>query len=480
MRPWRSVKHPHLYEINTRVLLTSLSEPGRRATLDDVPDIYWQSLADRGMHWVWLMGVWTLVEKQHDPDLIPAGMMEEFRALLPDLSDADIDGSPYAIDAYEVDPRLGGEEALLRVRQTLNRLGIGLMLDFVPNHFGAHTRWLSTHPEYFLAVPAAAARDGSNTFFSPKGMDSRYFAHGKDPYFAAWQDTLQVDYSKAETRAFMSGQLERLATLCDGVRCDMAMLAVPRVFSQTWEGHRIWNNTPFWPRAIRQAKQVNPDFTLLAEVYWDMESEMLAMGFDYCYDKTFYDRLTEPQGLKAHFNAEPTYLTQTARFLENHDEQRVAARLSFDQHAAAAALVGFGPGMRFWHMGQWEGLKRKIPVQLNRGPVEHCDCEVCTRDPLPHGCRQVKQMYDALFEVFNSDVLIDGEWSHVDHPDLWVWEWRLEQEWRLVAMNYSNAPRSMPEMVERDDLSLIYPEAHITSSVKELAPWEVRVWARVS
>ena len=48
-----------LYQINTRVHLTGLSTSlGRPATLDDIPDVELDRLADMGFDWVWLLSVW--------------------------------------------------------------------------------------------------------------------------------------------------------------------------------------------------------------------------------------------------------------------------------------------------------------------------------------------------------------------------------------------------------------------------------------
>ena len=44
----------------------------------------------------------------------------------------------------------------------------------------------------------------------------------------------------------MAAELERIATMCDGVRCDMAMLVLPEVFERTWGLHA----SAFWPDTI--------------------------------------------------------------------------------------------------------------------------------------------------------------------------------------------------------------------------------------
>ena len=65
----------------------------------------------------------------------------------------------------------------------------------------------------------------------------------------------------------------------------------------------------------------------MAEVYWDLEWTLLQQGFDYTYDKRLYDRLKEGHArpVREHFFAGLDYQGKMARFLENHDEPRVAA-----------------------------------------------------------------------------------------------------------------------------------------------------------
>ena len=51
--------YPLLYQINTRVWLTELSQKlGRTATLDDIPDAELDRLVAMGFDWVWFLSVW--------------------------------------------------------------------------------------------------------------------------------------------------------------------------------------------------------------------------------------------------------------------------------------------------------------------------------------------------------------------------------------------------------------------------------------
>src|SRR5215813_13560689 len=162
-------------------------------------------------------------------------------------------------------------------------------------------------------------------------------AHGRDPYFPGWPDTLQLNYANPATQEAMIEILLKIARQCDGVRCDMAMLVLPDVFERTW-GKRA---PLFWPKATARVRDRVPGFLFMAEVYWDLEWTLQQQGFDYAYDKRLYDRLREHHArpVREHFLADMEYQNKLARFLENHDEPRAAATFPLDIHKAAAALT---------------------------------------------------------------------------------------------------------------------------------------------
>ena len=60
-------------------------------------------------------------------------------------------GSPYCVRDYVVDERFGGTEALAGARRQLARRGLGLILDYVPNHVAPDHPWTYDHPECLLA-----------------------------------------------------------------------------------------------------------------------------------------------------------------------------------------------------------------------------------------------------------------------------------------------------------------------------------------
>jgi glycosidase len=271
------------------VWLTGLSQTlGKRATLDDIPDAELDRLAQLGFDWIWFLSVWQTGPAAQAISRANAGWRKEFQETLPDLREEDIAGSGFAIQNYTVHRDLGGDAALARLRQRLQKRGLKLMLDFVPNHMAPDHPWVNEHADYFVhGNETDLARAPQNYCRVQTKQGPLVLAYGRDPYFDGWPDTLQLNYGNPELQQAMIGELQRIAGQCDGVRCDMAMLVLPEVFERTWG----ISAPPFWPRATQAVRAEVPGFLFLAEVYWDLEWTLQQQGFDFCYDKRLYDRL---------------------------------------------------------------------------------------------------------------------------------------------------------------------------------------------
>jgi hypothetical protein len=394
--------HPLLYEINARHWISALrNKYASQKTLDlgSVPEPELEALAEKGFTHLWLMGVWPTGPKSRAQALQHEDLCREYGNALPGWTDEDVLGSPYAVAAAEVAPFLGGDPALAQLRQRLAKLGIRLILDFVPNHLGLDHEWVRSHPEYFVGQ----TQHFPDSFPVETASGQRFLAHGKDPYFPGWTDTVQLDYRRSETRGAMAALLESIAAKCDGVRCDMAMLLLEEVF------HRTWNHVPaegepasgeFWRDAIARVKTSRPDFLFLAEAYWDLEGRLCALGFDYAYDKKMYDFIEHdrPWDMQPHLLGLGAANAQRAHFLENHDEPRIAGRIGLEMHRAAAVLALGLPGMRFLHEGQFEGLRRFARVQLARRAEEPLDAAVAA-------------LYAALLQAFKQSAVGRGEYE---------------------------------------------------------------------
>ncbi|BBL67330.1 alpha-amylase family glycosyl hydrolase [Methanoculleus chikugoensis] len=408
-------RHPSLYEVNARVLLRRLArKAGRRLTLDDIPDSRLARLAGCGFSWVYLMGAWETGEAGRRVSGSNEQWLRGYRDVLPDLQEEDICGSPFAVCGYSLHPDLGDPEALVRFRERLHKEGLLLMLDFVPNHTAPDHPWVRDHPDYYI-------RD-----------TDRNLAHGRDPYSGGWPDTLQLDYGSPALQDAMIVELQTIAGQCDGLRCDMAMLVLPEVFRRTW-GREM---EPFWPRAIDSVRNEHPGFLFMAEVYWDLEWTLQEQGFDYTYDKRLYDRLRNgtARPVRDHLRADSEYQDKSARFLENHDEDRAAAVFPPEQHRAAAVLAFLAPGLRFFHEGQFSGRQKKTPVHLCREPEEPAD-------------PAIEEFYRQLVACLRLPPFRGGEWRLLDCNPAWegnpshdgyiAFAREREGERYIVAVNYA-------------------------------------------
>lgn len=436
MRP-----HPFLLEANATILLRRLSGKHRkRLSLDTVPAGEWQEIARSGFDLLWLMGLWTRSPASRRQALSVPELRSEFRSVLPDWTEEDVLGSPYAVRCYDPDPGLGDRAALTALRRRLNDSGLALIVDFVPNHTATDHPWIGEHPDRFVRGTKKAVREHPEWFFSP--APGIHIAHGRDPYFPPWTDTAQVDFLSAAAREGLIRELLAVAECADGVRCDMAMLAIQRVFRKTWDGTRRGgkpSGDEFWPEAIGRVKSRWPRFLFIAEAYWDLEEDLLRMGFDFAYDKTSYDRLRSGNAteIPPHLLHRNILVNRGVRFIENHDEPRAAAAFGPAPSRSAAVVVFTLPGMRMFHDGQREGRRIRLPVQLGREPGEPVD------DELPG-------FYDRLLGACRSEIFHKGDWRLEEvkpaGPDgesdqkILAWSWWTDNDFRLVVVNHSPRP----------------------------------------
>ena len=409
---------------------------GRPLTLDEVPALEWDALAELPVDAVWLMGVWQRSPAGRTAAMADANLMDAYREVLADLRPEDIIGSPYCVHDYAVDGRFGGPAALLAAREQLAARGLGLILDFVPNHVATDHPWVAESPKCFLPGTEDELTHHPEEFLR---TSAGILANGRDPYFPPWQDVLQLNAYAPALREAAVDTLKTIADQADGVRCDMAMLMSNDVFRRTW-GERAGPvpERDYWPTVIGEIKRVHPDFTFIAEVYWDMEYALQQQGFDYCYDKRLYDRLVnEPaEAVRQHLLADLQYQDRLIRFIENHDEPRAAATFAAERARVAAVVMSTLPGARLYHDGQLRGWRKRIPVQLGRGPAEPDDADLGS-------------FYQRLLRTVHDTGLREGDWrlcECVGWPDndsfqhLIAWSWTTSDRRHLVVVNLSGAP----------------------------------------
>ncbi len=367
---------------------------------NDMTDVALQELKKMGITHVWYTGV------------IEHATMTDYRQFDIPLDDADVvkgrAGSPYAIkDYYDVDPdlavdvrhRMAEFEAL--IKRTHDN-GLKLFIDFVPNHVARHYHsdakpagvedlgekddtskpFDLNNNFYYLPGQTLKVPKGNNPLadalgpnengqfveFPAKATGNDVFS--ADPSINDWYETIKlnygVDYQDHRTKHFYPfpstwNKMHDILAFwtkkgVDGFRCDMAEM-VP---------------VEFWGWVIPKIQQINPEIKFTAEIYNPKEyGNYLRQGkFDFLYDKVgLYDTLRRL--MEGHGNAEGItqcwkhesrgIATHMWRFLENHDEQRIASpQFAKNPWAAVPAMTvsaTLGPGPVMVYFGQEVGEK---------------------------------------------------------------------------------------------------------------------------
>ena len=221
-------------------------------------------------------------------------------------------GSPYAIsDYWAINPEYGTLEEFKQLIQATHDHHMKIMIDIVINHTAYDHPFTQTHPEYYYHKP-----DGN---FGNRVGD--------------WTDILDLNYSCEALREEMINMLCYWAKLgVDGYRCDVASLVPVSFWQQAAEAVAKINPDHFW-----LAESVEPEFirALRSEGFEVATDSELYTAFDCLYDYDIYDQfkaaVSEKTSLQPYKQAVrdqqwryPANFLKL-RFLENHDQPRIAS-----------------------------------------------------------------------------------------------------------------------------------------------------------
>ena len=248
-------------------------------------------------------------------------------------------GCPYANRDYRAtNPAYGTTEDFRALCEEIRARGMRVMIDVVYNHTSPDAVLLGEHPEFYW-------RDAEGKVGNKIGD---------------WADVIDLDY---RSRALWDYQIETLkmwASIVDGFRCDVASF-VP---------------LDFWRAARAAVAEVNPDCVWLAEsvhmsygnyarregFYSSRDSEAFdAFDIEYQYD--VWESFERFLGGEAplHEWTEQLKLQEALyrenynklRFLENHDQPRLCARIeSVGQQINCTAMLYFLKGTTLLYAGQ--------------------------------------------------------------------------------------------------------------------------------
>jgi len=362
----------------------------------DINDTALRSIREMGVTHIWYTGV---IEQATLSDFQTYGIQPNSPEVVKGIA-----GSPYAIrDYYDVSTELA-DDVLLRMTEFQALIGrtqahgMKVLMDFVPNHVAREYR-SDAKPSH---IPDLGADDDNEKPFDPQNnfyylpgqifvapyehkpygeehpFIERYYVEvpakvtGNDvfhpaPSYQDWFETIKlnygVDYVGGGKKYFdpVPDTWKKMYEILlfwaykgvDGFRCDMIHM-VP---------------LEFWEWVIPKVKAKYPSIIFIGEVYDPALYHPLIQtgGFDYLYDKVgVYDcvrklvrgeettqqmkhALRQSEGLEQHM----------LRFLENHDEQRLASpHFAGNPWAAIPGMVAsclLGPGPVMVYFGQEVG-----------------------------------------------------------------------------------------------------------------------------
>jgi glycosidase len=396
---------------NAHVWLAQLSRTHgiEISTLDGIPDVELQRLADWGFTGLWLIGVW---ERSRASERIKKMMGDEEAV-----------ASAYSLEDYRIADALGGEPAYENLRDRAWRCGIRLSTDMVPNHMGIDSRWVIEHPDWFLTLghspyPAYSfngpdlSDDSRVSIFiedhywshsdaavvfkrvDRETGDERFIYHGNDGTSMPWNDTAQLDYLKPEVREAVIQTILAVARRSPVIRFDAAMTLARQHY------HRLWFPEPgaagavpsraefsmnradfdrampreFWREVVDRVAEEAPDTLLLAEAFWLLEGYFVrTLGMHRVYNSAFMNMLRDERNaeyrqlVRSTLEFDPQILKRYVNFMSNPDERTAVDQFGTgDKYFGVATLMATMPGLPMFGHGQIEGLEEKYGMEFRR------------------------------------------------------------------------------------------------------------------
>ena len=400
---------------STYVWLEQLSRKyGRHIhRLDQIPDEELRLMSDRGMTGLWLIGLW---ERS-----VASKTIKRLRG------QDDAVASAYSLKDYQIAEDLGGQAAYETLRERAAAARIRLASDMVPNHMGIDSNWVIEHPDWFISryespFPSYSFEgpdlstdsrveikiedhyftqtDAAVVFrLRQRGSgETRFVYHGNDGTTFAWNDTAQLDYSKAYVREHVIQTILHVARLFPIIRFDAAMTLAKRHVQRLWfplpgvggsipsRAESAMSNEEFdalmpqefWREVVDRVAVEVPGTLLLAEAFWLLEGYFVrTLGMHRVYNSAFMNMLRDEENakyrsyLKKTIEFDPDILKRYVNFMSNPDERTAIDQFgSEDKYFGSCTLLATLPGLPMFGHGQIEGYTERYGMEYKRARME--------------------------------------------------------------------------------------------------------------
>jgi len=400
---------------STYVWLEQLSKKHLRHIhrLDQIPDEELHLLAARGVTGLWLIGLWERSTAS--------------RTIKRLRGHHDAVASAYSLKSYDIAEDLGGWSAYDNLKHRAAASGLRLASDMVPNHMGIDSPWVIEHPDWFIhrwESPFPAYRfDGPDLSTDSRveikiedhyydqtdaavafrlrhhaSGETRYVYHGNDGTTFAWNDTAQLDYSKAYVREHVIQVILHVARLFPIIRFDAAMVLAKRHVQRLWfplpgAGGSIPSRAEnsmsqeefdalmpheFWREVVDRVAAEVPGTLLLAEAFWLLEGYFVrTLGMHRVYNSAFMNMLRDEENakyrsyLKKTIEFDPDIMKRYVNFMSNPDERTAIDQFgSGDKYFGVCTLLATLPGLPMFGHGQIEGFTERYGMEFKQAKMD--------------------------------------------------------------------------------------------------------------
>jgi predicted flap endonuclease-1-like 5' DNA nuclease/glycosidase len=460
---------------NAFVWLDQLSKKYNQhiSRLDQVPDEELELLKSYGVTGLWLIGLW---ERSHASKEIKQRM-----------GNADAVASAYSLYDYSTAPDLGGDDSVNNLRARAWTRGIRLASDMVPNHVGIDGRWVLEHPEWFIQLPYSPfpGYTFNSGDLSPDGRveikledhyydhsdaavvfkrtdrqtgDTRYIYHGNDGTGLPWNDTAQLDYTRADVREAITQTILHVAKQFPVIRFDAAMTLAKKHIQRLWFPEPGSNEgissraefgmskqdfdalvpLEFWREVVDRCAIEAPDTLLLAEAFWMMEGYFVrSLGMHRVYNSAFMNMLRDEKNaeyleiIKNTLEFEPEILKRFVNFMNNPDEKTAVEQFGKgDKYFGVATLMATLPGLPMLGHGQIEGFSEKYGMEYRRAYYD----EIPDRGLIDYHYSQIFPLLKKRYLFADTENFALFDFGH----NVYAYSNRVGLERALVVFNNSN------------------------------------------
>ena len=400
---------------STYVWLEQLSKQYKRHIhrLDQIPDEELRQLASRGITGLWLIGLW---ERS-----VASRTIKRLRG------HHDAVASAYSLKSYDIAEELGGWLSYNDLKHRAAAVGLRLASDMVPNHMGLDSPWVIDHPDWFIS-----RWDSPYPSYSFNGPDlsadsrveikiedhyydqsdaavafrlrhhasgeTRYVYHGNDGTSFAWNDTAQLDYSKAYVREHVIQTILHVARLFPIIRFDAAMVLAKRHVQRLWfplpgaggsipsraesamsqEEFNALMPHEFWREVVDRVAAEVPGTLLLAEAFWLLEGYFVrTLGMHRVYNSAFMNMLRDEENakfrsyLKKTLEFDPDIMKRYVNFMSNPDERTAIDQFgSGDKYFGVCTMLATLPGLPMFGHGQIEGYTERYGMEFKTAKMD--------------------------------------------------------------------------------------------------------------